>query len=642
VLLVFWLVWGLLAGPPAAAKPQAPRTDVLVILIDALRADRLGAYGYSRNTSPRIDALASESIVFGNVYAQSPWTKPSIPTLFTSLYPVQHGVYEGEAHVGGGRLESDVLDDSFTTLAEVFAAAGYETLGLVNNAHLEPEDGFAQGFDRYEHGSFTAAEINAKFLDFLATREDDRPFFAYLHYLDAHWPFQPESPFRERFVGNSPEASLFDRDSWKGLRERINDASLELSEVDRARLQDQHDGGVGQLDHRLGQLFDALRAQGLLDQTVLLLTSDHGEELLDHGAVGHGGTLYREVIEIPLLIRLPGGAGSQKSARPARLLDVLPTLAALAGVEAPAEVEGRDLLAPEAGPAEIVAETRHKRTYRLSIREGDWKYVRTYRAKRPKGSATRDSESDVALSLEPGIRVKARGFLLGDGSLEATKLTRKDPGDDDLEISAAIESVSVEENAFSLLGRTIDAEHLVDAEGTPAVKGLAEGVWVKVEGEVEADGRVAADKFKLLAEGERDDEVELIVESVEAQGHEGQVGLTGAGFEIRVTEDTRFKGFGDGPVRVVEQALEPAPDFFAPARLLAPGAPSFDEQLFDLASDPSERVNRIKSATAQADALRASLDAWLARMAKSAAGQADRRTLDSDTIEHLRELGYIE
>lgn len=641
-LIVSCALWNLFAALPARASSEKVRPNVVVILVDALRADRLGVYGYGRDTSPRIDALASESIVFGNVYAQSPWTKPSIPTLFTSLYPVQHGVYEGEAHVGGGRLESDVLDDSFTTLAEVFASAGYETLGLVNNAHLEPEGGFAQGFDRYEHGSFTAAEINAKFLGFLATREDDRPFFAYLHYLDAHWPFQPESPFRERFVGNSPEASLFDRDSWKGLRERINDASLELNEIDRARLQDQHDGGVGQLDHRLGQLFDALRAQGLLDQTVLLLTSDHGEELLDHGAVGHGGTLYREVIEVPLLIRLPGGAGSQKSARPARLLDVLPTLAALAGVEAPAEIEGRDLLAPDAGPAEIVAETRHKRTYRLSVREGDWKYVRTYRAKRPKGSAARDPKAEVGLSLAPGIRVKARGFLLGDGSLEATKLTLKDPGDDDLEISAAIESVSLEENAFSLLGRTIDAEHLVDAKGAPAVEALAEGDWVKVEGEVEADGRVAADKFKLLAEGDRDDEVELIVESVEGQGDEGQVGLMGAGFEIRVTEDTRLKGFGDGPVRVVEQALEPAPDFFAPARLLAPGAPSFDEQLFDLSSDPSEQVNRIKSATAQADALRASLDAWLARMAKSAAGQTDRRTLDPDTIEHLRELGYIE
>lgn len=633
---------GLLAGPPALAESETPGPNILVILIDALRADRLGAYGYRRDTSPRIDALASESIVFGDAYAQSPWTKPSIPSLFTSLYPVQHGVYEGEAHVGGGRLESDVLDDSFTTLAEVFASAGYETLGLVNNAHLEAEGGFAQGFDRYEHGSFTAAEINAAFLEFLDAREDDRPFFAYLHYLDAHWPFHPESPFRERFVGESPEASLFDRDSWKGLRERINDASLELTEVDRARLQDQHDGGVGQLDHRLGQLFDALQAQGLLDQTVLLLTSDHGEELLDHGAVGHGGTLYREVIEIPLMIRLPGGADAQQSARVARLLDVLPTLAALAGVEPPAEIEGRDLLAPDAAPPEIVAETRHKRTYRLSIREGDWKYVRSYRAKRPKGSAARDPKAEAGLSLEPGIRVKARGFLLGDGSLEATKLTLKDAGDDDLEISAAIESVSVEKNVFSLLGWTIDAEDLVGADGTPAVEALAEGTWVKVEGKIEEGGVVAADKFKLLAPGDRNDEVELIVERVEAAGDDGQIALEGSGFVIRVTEDTRLKGFGDGPVRVVEDGQEPVPDFFAPAHLLAPGAPPFDEQLFDLASDPSERVDRVESSPQEAARLGASLNAWLARMAKTAAGQVDRRALDSDTIEHLKELGYIE
>ncbi|MDG2335866.1 MAG: sulfatase [Myxococcota bacterium] len=633
---------GLLAAPPARAEPETPRPNILVILIDALRADHLGAYGYPRDTSPRIDALAGESIVFGDVYAQSPWTKPSIPTLFTSLYPVQHGVYEGEAHVGGGRLESDVLDDSFTTLAEVFASAGYETLGLVNNAHLEAEGGFAQGFQRYEHGSFTAAEINATFLEFLDARGEGRPFFAYLHYLDAHWPFQPDPSFRARFVGESPEPSLFDRESWKGLRERINDASLQLSEVDRARLQDQHDGGVGQIDHRLGELFDALRARGVFEDTILLLTSDHGEELLDHGAVGHGGTLYREVIEIPLMIRLPGGVGAQQSPRVARLLDVLPTLAVLAGVEAPAEIEGRDLFAPAPAPPEIVAETRHKRTYRLSIREGDWKYVRTYRAKLPKSAAPRDPKGGVAIPLEPGIRVKVRGFLLGDGSLEATKLTRKDAGDDDLEISASIESISEDKKAFGLLGRTIQADDLMNSDGTPALEVLVQGIWVKVEGEVEEGGVVAADKFKLLAPGDRNDEVELIVERVEAVGDDGEIKLEGSGFVIRVTEDTRLKGFGDGPVRVVERVLEPAPDFFTPARLLAPGAPPFDEQLFDLASDPSERADRMKSSPEEASRLGASLNAWLARMEKTAAGQVDRRALDSDTIEHLKELGYIE
>jgi len=609
---------------------------VLVILIDALRADRLGAYGYERDTSPTIDALANESIVFESAHAQSPWTKPSIPTLFTSLYPVQHGVYEGEAHGRGGRLESDVLADDHTTIAEVFRDAGYETFAVVHNAHLEPELGLAQGFDTYAFGRADAAEINSRFLTFLDERSD-RPFFAYLHYLDAHWPFQPAPPHRTRF-GSPAAESIFDRDSWKGLRDRVNDGTIELSDEDRRRLDDLHDAGITEIDEQLGELVAVLRERGLLDDTVLLITSDHGEELLDHGRVGHGGTLFREVIEIPLLLRLPGGGEAARRRDVARLIDVFPTLTILAGIEAPPALEGRDLLAPPAGRPELVAETRHKRTYRLSVRDGDWKYVRTYRAR---GRASDSSPSEPS-PLSAGMRVKVKGLFLADRTVHAAKVSLKDPGDDDLELSGAIESVDADAERIRIHSLDVDVSEALAAQEADAPFPLGAGDFVKVEGALDPHGTLVADEVEQVAADDRDDELEGIVEGIERKPR-GVFLLDLAGFRVSVDDDTRLKGFA---LDVIEpghlDAVEQGPDPFSPTRLLSPHAPPFDEQLFDLASDPNEQVDRIAQPSAPLPELRAALDAWLGRMSARPAAIAERRALSEDTIEDLRALGYVD
>jgi len=306
----------LLISAAAGCAPEPKPHNVLLLMVDALRADHLGCYGYERDTSPRIDALANESVLFVNAYAQSSWTKPSIPTLFTSLYPIQHGVYAGEKPHSAGYLESDVLADEFLTLAEAFKQAGFRTAAFVNNEHLPA----SQGFDVYEQGDISAAEIQQGFFEFV-DQAPEAPFFAYLHYLDVHWPFEPESPFDERFAG--PEAPAFPGpDGWRGLTDAINQGRIRLSPEEHQQLVSLHDGGIAELDHHIGELLERLRQQGRLDQTIILLTSDHGEELLEHGKVGHGETLFDEVIRVRMLMRLPGSAGARRVREPARLLDV--------------------------------------------------------------------------------------------------------------------------------------------------------------------------------------------------------------------------------------------------------------------------------------------------------------------------------
>ena len=469
----------LLISAAAGCAPEPKPHNVLLLMVDALRADHLGCYGYERDTSPRIDALANESVLFLNAYAQSPWTKPSIPTLFTSLYPLQHGVYAGEKPHSAGYLESDVLADEFLTLAEAFKQAGFRTAAFVNNEHLPASQGFAQGFDVYEQGDISAAEIQQGFFEFV-DQAPEAPFFAYLHYLDVHWPFEPESPFDERFAG--PEAPAFPGpDGWRGLTDAINQGRIRLSPEEHQQLVSLHDGGIAELDHHIGELLERLRQQGRLDQTIILLTSDHGQELLEHGRVGHGDTLFDEVIRVPMLMRLPGGAGARRVREPARLLDVYPTLLAAAGIAAPSELQGRDLLTAANGTAEIVAETRHKGTYRVSLRQGDWKYIRAYRA--PKRARLRANRPEP-FGLRAGMRVKVKGRFMPDGSLLAYKVSLKDGRDDDVEVSGPVSRLDPETRGFNVYSfRVVPSDELTAPRGGEVLKILRSDEWVKVDEE---------------------------------------------------------------------------------------------------------------------------------------------------------------
>ncbi len=613
-------------GPDAQA--EAP-PNVLILLIDALRADHLSCYGYERKTSPHIDALALESLRFENAFAQSPWTKPSIPTLFTSLYPIQHRVYEGERMRSTGQRESDVLSEECFTLAESMREAGYETVGFVNNAHLLASQGLAQGFDRYEQDNYDANQIHQMFYRFLDERSSREPFFAYLHYLDVHWPFCPVAPFDEKFP--SPAGARgFSDEEWKGLRERINEGEESLTDADRQRMIDLHDGGISELDDKIGQLLSSLRKMGLLENTLIVLTSDHGEELFDHGEVGHGGTLFEEVVRVPFLVRLPGGKGARVSQKTARLLDVFPTVAHFSHARPPAAGIGRNLLSEETKTPDIVAETRHKNTYKVSIREGNWKYIRV--CKPHSGRSEVVSDSKGVFGLRPGVRVK----VVLDPSFDrlAKKISVKDSSDQDLELSGTVASLLTGQS-LEILGYSVRLDQLV--KGRALLPELGVGSWIKVEGDLEAKNLVFADKLELLGEDDRMSEVEGIITKTEKTSSlSGNIWL--GEMPIRVTEDTRVKGVDpDVHQRTNLTGVDP----FSPENLASEEGLLIEEHLYCLSEDPGELTDRSESEGARMTHFREKLMGWLKEVSADRISRPSApKELSAETFLRLESIGY--
>lgn len=304
------------AAEPGPSPPVQRKPDVIVYLIDTLRADHLGTYGYERDTSPALDRFAEEAVVFENAYAQSSWTKASVGALFTGLLPSRHGAV---------RRDQRLRDDA-TTLAEHLSAAGYRTVAFVSNPNVLPVFGFGQGFDDvFDVDSVmlkgTADRVHAAIYEYLDARapetdEDRAPLFLYVHTRDPHAPYKPPKEFENRF----PPALKGDP-----LR----------------RVLSLYDGEIAFADAEIGRLFERLKRHDLYEDALIMVLSDHGEEFGDHGSSGHGHTLFEEQLRVPLIVRLPGRqrAGTRVKA-PVRVVDVLPTVSDLLDIETPDGIDG--------------------------------------------------------------------------------------------------------------------------------------------------------------------------------------------------------------------------------------------------------------------------------------------------------------
>jgi arylsulfatase A-like enzyme len=323
-----------LGGCRGPARP-APPPRVVLVSVDTLRADHLGVYGYGRPTSPGIDALAREGILFEDVSAPSPWTLPSHASLLTGLYPTRHGL---KAH-------DRYLPSTVPTLAALLGRAGFVTAAVVNSYNLGPRFGLDRGFQEFLYVEERADQVepSTRITDQATAwlrQHRDRRLFLFVHYYDVHSDYRSRPHYEEQFV--SPYRGPADGTTAQLMAYR--EGRVRLARKDAAHLVDLYDAGIRQMDDELQRLVSFLREEKLIDGTLFVLTSDHGEEFLERGGVLHGRTQFQEVMRVPLLMRGPGLPAGRRDPAPASLLDVMPTVLALLQVDAPASLDGEDLL----------------------------------------------------------------------------------------------------------------------------------------------------------------------------------------------------------------------------------------------------------------------------------------------------------
>ncbi len=373
-LCVLVLIAGVRLWPPS----EKTGTSFLLIVVDSMRADHLGTYGYPRATSPRIDALAENGIVFTNAISQAPWTKPSVASLFTSTYTSVHRVLYSKQMIDGEE-RSDILNAKFETMAEAFRSGGFATGGFGMKIHLRPPFGFDQGFEGYNMHARRAEKINRHALSWLRSAGADR-FFMYIHYNDPHYPYNPRAGYG-RFGTTRPRVQI-NGDTKRAFRGGV----LELSQNDIRQLVDLYDGEILYTDKYLGELIDSIESMGYSNLFVIV-TADHGEEFLEHGDITHGQSLYSELVRVPLIVSgsaLPPGSRGIRSDDAVQLIDLMPTMLDLAGLPHPAGLQGISFSSIlEQGASELPREAIFTERREIedpgfseAVTDGRWKLIR--------------------------------------------------------------------------------------------------------------------------------------------------------------------------------------------------------------------------------------------------------------------------
>lgn len=347
---------GLETPPPSTAGK-----NVLWILVDTLRADALGAWGGPKGISPRIDALAAESLTFDRAWAQYTWTNPSTVSAFTSQYARTHGwEYQmGKSHLDSVHLMSQRLD----TVAEVLQDQGFLTQGWYANGYLKGEIGFSRGFHVWAYSKDD--QVLEKGLDDIARWDDDgAPNFLYLHFMTPHVPLRP-SAAAQKAAGVSVSVPA----DGIGYFGQVQTSMAE--DAYNAMFRDAYQASVYDADVIVGQILDALKAHGHADDTLVILSSDHGELLGEHGEVGHGNFVYEPLTHVPLLVRAPGAAGKRVTDRVGQVVDIAPTITGWLGVDTPASWQGLDLRKPAPGRTAV-----SERNALLAVTtDGRWKAI---------------------------------------------------------------------------------------------------------------------------------------------------------------------------------------------------------------------------------------------------------------------------
>ncbi|MBW2233673.1 MAG: sulfatase [Deltaproteobacteria bacterium] len=430
----------LLASLFACTQTPAEKPHLILILVDTMRADHLGAYGYAPGVSPHIDALSEEGIVFEHAVAPSPWTRPSVASLFTSRFPSEHGAV--------GFRQS--LPESFPTLAEILADAGYQTLGVTANPTMAGrKSGLARGFQRFEQAYVGARAPGPEVMSremggearhlrtlqasalselVLATLppQIEKPLFLFVHYFDPHSPYDPPGRGEDAPRTSTEDLLRFD---WGEVPD---------SEA-RSRVVASYDAEVSHVDAAIGSLLDALALRGILSNSVVTLVADHGEEFGEHGRWNHGATLHQNVLAVPLVIRdfREDGMGGRRDEL-VDLLDVPTTLLALAGCEPTPAMRGRALLgAPSARSRLIISEVhldggfRTSLSHRRALFDWPWKLVTLQNEEQVAYRLDRDPEEREPLAVDQAPESIRSDLARLDDELPVVPVKRPDKGADE-------------------------------------------------------------------------------------------------------------------------------------------------------------------------------------------------------------------
>jgi len=352
------------AGRPAPRAPNKP--NVLWVVWDTVRADRLSVYGYERSTTPFLEEWAAGARVYEDCQSTASSTVPSHASMFTGLLPTEHGTFHTQRS----------LDEQFVTVAELFSQDGYRTYLFAANPHIQARMNFHQGFDVHEHpwsekykeealrivrekispedhstqlprkvmsGEVNNWDIKASgelagrgLLDWLEDSDPDRPFFAFLNYMEAHTPYIPPQALRERMMPPEQVSRSYALDNRSVTRWAYTFGQAEYSDSDLAIMGSTYDATLLELDGLFRQLIADLESRGQLDNTVIVLTADHGEHLGEHHMLDHQYALYRPVVGVPLIVHFPERFPSGREETPVVTFDLFPTLLELAGIAPPA------------------------------------------------------------------------------------------------------------------------------------------------------------------------------------------------------------------------------------------------------------------------------------------------------------------
>jgi arylsulfatase A-like enzyme len=323
----------------SCSDPPPPR-NAIVVVFDTLRADRMSVYGYERPTTPYLESVAPQWLRFDRVKAPAPWTLPSHASLFTGLWPSQHGVHWGNKW----------LDEGYDTLAEALQSAGFCTFGLSANPIVSEKTGLDQGFDLFKKVPKPPETQTARLLALIPgllerARERDCRLFLFANLMETHTPFH-SAPFAAEFGAEAPDPISSPKEKWEvaaGVRP--------FSPAERRLHEAAYDAAVRSVDATAAELVAQLTAQGLLEDSILVLTSDHGEGLGGHRELGHVISVWEEQLAIPLLVRFPQGRrGGTVITGPTSLVRLAPTLLDWLAVARPAALSGAPGLESEASP----------------------------------------------------------------------------------------------------------------------------------------------------------------------------------------------------------------------------------------------------------------------------------------------------